>query len=256
MSAPGRWSRRRRQRRHRFSGLPRLYGVSNHCRHRRPVSRCARSRSRGPGCRRGCRALPEVRGRGREVCPDGAPPARSRPVPRSSRPAGRRESTGPVLGGCGAVGGGGGTALLCSAAASGGQDPASRGADPAQPGPPERRAVHLARSRPCAPSLPGPRRRGPRPVSRPRLRRPVRGRCVTLLRSRLLPGRPRLFLPATTLRPEFVALVPSPGHPHMSRLRGPGLTRGDLGYRPRPRGRQVKTNACEGTGENGTCRFC
>lgn len=102
---------------------------------------------------------------------------------------------------------------------------------------------------------PGPRRRGPRPVSRPRPRRPVRGHCVMPLRSRLLPGRPRLLLPAATLRPEFVALVPSPGHPHLSRLRGPGLTRGDLGYRPRAGGRRVNTNACEGTGENGTCRF-
>lgn len=212
MSAPGRWSRRR-QRRRRFPGLPRPSGVSSHCRHRRPVSRRARSRSRGPGRRRGCRALPEVRGRGREVCRDRAPPGPTGELPCGT---GTTRRLGPGRVRSSGWRRRGGFVVLAR------RRPEAQTPRPAAPTPPSLglraprrppRALAALRAAPLALGGAVPARC---PVSRPRLRRPAvgAGRLRNVSFEPTSPGPAS----AATPRPESVALVT-----HEPRLRGPGL---------------------------------
>lgn len=213
MSAPGRWSRRR-QRRRRFPELPRPSGVSSHCRHRRPVSRRARSRSRGPGRRRGCRALPEVRGRSREVCRDRAPPGPTGEPPCGS-PTARRVGLGRVRGSGWRRRGG--FVVLAR------RRPEAQTPRPAAPTPPSlglsapcRLPRALAALRAVPPAL-----GGVVPVRCPGSCRAVRrsvgaGQLRNASLEPTSPGRPPLLLPVATPRPESAAPVPSPGHAHTS----------------------------------------
>lgn len=201
MSAPGRWSRRR-QRRRRFPGLPRPSGVCSRCRYRRRVSRRARSRSRGPGRRRECRALPEVRGRGREVCRDRAPPGPTGELPCGARTA-RRVGPGRVRGSGWRWRGG---FVVLAQRRPEAQTPRPPGADPAQPGPPCA-APSTTRARGLARGTSGPRRHGARPVPRPGPRRPAVG--AGQLRN-ASPGPPSAAPPRRDSAPRVRSAGPQP----------------------------------------------